>query len=172
MAQAVRRKFDSRYLWIGAVLILFLVFYGVRAATRERLNVRVAEVTRGNLISQISTNGKVEPETNFQAHSPTATTVKALYVREGDKVPEGKLLLRMDDTESRSRLASALAALKGAQATLDAMQLGGTQEERLSLTGDLNRMKINRDQAASDLAALQQLQKSGAASASEVAAAR
>jgi HlyD family secretion protein len=172
MTEAVGHKFDRRYLWIVAVLVLLLVFYGVRAASREQLTLRVAEVTRGDLVSQISTNGKVEPQVNFEAHSPVAATVKALNVHEGDKVREGELLLQMDDTEARSRLAATRAAVKGAQAALDAMQRGGTQEERLSLSGELNRTKIDRDQAAHDLAALQQLQKSGAASASEVATAR
>jgi len=172
MTETVTQKFDKRYLWIAALLVLLAVFYGVRAATREHLTVRVAQVTRGDLTSQSSTNGKVEPQINFEAHSPTAATVTVLNVHEGDKVPQGKLLLQMDDTEVRSRLASALAAVKGAQANLDAMQRGGTQEERLSLSGDVGRTTLDRDQAARDLAALQELQKSGSASANEVAAAR
>lgn len=163
---------DRRLLLLGALLVLFLVFYGVRAATRQRLTLRAAEVTRGELVSQISTNGKVEPQTNFEAHSPVSGTIKALDVHEGDKVTAGKLLLQMDDTEARARLASAVAALKGAQASYDAMLRGGTQEERLSLTSDLNKVKTERDQATRDLAALQSLLKTGSASANEVAAAK
>ena len=163
---------DRRLLLLGALLVLFLVFYGVRAATRQRLTLRAAEVTRGELVSQISTNGKVEPQTNFEAHSPVSGTIKALGVHEGDKVTAGKLLLQMDDIEARARLASAVAALKGAQASYDAMLRGGTQEERLSLTSDLNKMKTERDQATRDLAALQSLLKTGSASANEVAAAK
>lgn len=172
MTEAARQKINRRLLWIGAVLVLFLVFYGVRAATRQRLTLRAAEVTRGDLVSQISTNGKVEPQVNFEAHSPFSGTVKALEVHEGDKVPKGKLLLQMDDTEARARLASAVAALKGAQASYDAMLRGGTQEERLSVTSDLNKTKTARDQAVRDLAALEQLQKTGSASENEVSAAK
>lgn len=172
MKEAVKRKIDRRFLWIGAVLVLFLVFYGVRAATRERLTLRAAEVTRGDLVSQISTNGKVEPQLNFEAHSPAAGIVKSLNVREGDKVSPGKLLLQMDDTEARARLAAAVAGLRGAQVKYDAMLHGGTQEERLSLSGELNKTRMDRDQAARDLTALKGLQKTGAASASEVAAAQ
>ncbi len=163
---------DRRLLLLGALLVLFLVFYGVRAATRQRLTLRAAEVTRGELVSQISTNGKVEPQTNFEAHSPVSGTIKALGVHEGEKVTAGKLLLQMDDIEARARLASAVAALKGAQASYDAMLRGGTQEERLSLTSDLNKIKTERDQATRDLATLQSLLKTGSASANEEAAAK
>ena len=52
------------------------------------------------------------------------------------------------------------------------MKHGGTQEERISLSGDLNKAKTERDNAAHDLDALERLQKSGSASASEVTAAR
>ena len=116
--------------------------------TREKLPLRVAEVVRGDLISQISTNGKVEPQINFEAHSPIAATVRNLFVHEGDKVPAGKLLLELMPPMPLARLAAAATAVKGAQATYDAMKRGGTQEERLSLAGDLSKAKIERDNAA------------------------
>ena len=37
------------------------------------------------LVSTISTNGRVEPEVNYELHSPIATTVKAVYVQPGDR---------------------------------------------------------------------------------------
>lgn len=163
---------DRRWLWIGAAALLLAVFFGVRAMTREKLAVRAAEAVRQDLVSTISTNGKVEPQVNFEAHSPLAAVVKSRYVREGDRVAKGQLLLQMDDTEARSRVATALAAMRGAQAGLDAITLGGTQEERVALSGELSKAKLERDQAARDLAALERLQAGGSASASEVAAAR
>ena len=172
MAQAVKQNIGRRWLLLGAIGVLALVFYGVRTLTREKLPLRVAEVVRGDLISQISTNGKVEPEVNFEAHSPIAATVRNLFVHEGDKVPAGKLLLELNAADAAARLAAAATAVKGAQATYDAMKRGGTQEERLSLAGDLSKARIERDNAASALDALERLQKSGSASASEVSTAR
>src|ERR1700733_4444527 len=91
---------------------------------------------------------------------------------EGGKVPAGKLLLAMDDSDAKAHVAMALAALKGAQAAYQSAQQGGTQEERISLTGDVRKTRIDRDQAQHDLEALEKLQSSGAASASEVSAAQ
>ena len=160
------------WIWTGTGIAVALVFYFVHLATRTTLPIRAAEVERSSLKSTTPTNGKVEPTSNFEAHAPFPGVIKALYVHEGDKVPAGELLLQMDDSDARSKLATALAALKGAQGTYDAMLKGGTQEERLSLGGDVTKAEMDRDQAQRDLAALQKLQAQGAASAAEVASAK
>jgi HlyD family secretion protein len=108
----------------------------------------------------------------FEAHAPFSGLIKALYVHEGEKVAQGTLLLSMDDTDARARLATALAALKSAQANYNAITQGGTQAERLAINGELRRALIDRDQAQHDLDALRKLQQTGAASASEVSAAQ
>ncbi len=132
-AKQVRPTRTAR-IWTITVLALILVFYFVHLLTRGSLPIRVAAAATGDLKSTVPTNGKVEPRVNFEAHAPFAGVVKALYVHEGEKVPAGKLLLAMDDTEARSHVATALTALKGAQAEYQAAQRGGTQEERISLT--------------------------------------
>jgi len=142
--------------------------------TRGRLPIRVAAATVGDLRSTVATNGRVEPQpqVNFEAHAPFSGIIQTVNVHEGDKVPAGKLLVAMDDTDARARLATALDTLKGAQAAYQAAQRGGTQEERISLTGNLQKAQIDRDQAQHDLDALQKLQSSGAASPSEIGAAQ
>lgn len=150
---------------------MVLVFYVTRVFTRSRIPVRTAVAVRSELKSTISTNGKVEPQVNFEAHAPFAGIIKALYVHEGEKVSTGRLLLAMDDTDAKARLATALAALRSAQAAYGSVLRGGSQEERLSLQGELTKAQMDRDQAQRDLDALRKLQLTGAASASEVSAA-
>lgn len=153
-------------------IALALVFYIVHLATRSTLPIRAAVVERSDLKSTVPTNGKVEPQINFEAHAPFPGVVKMLYVHEGDKAAAGKLLLSMDDGEARSKLAAALAGLKGAQASYEAVAKGGTQEERIALSGDLTKATMDRDQSQHNLAALEKLQTQGAASLSEVNAAK
>lgn len=141
-------------------------------ATRSRVPIRVGAAERSALRSTVPTNGKVEPQVNFEAHAPYSGLIKMLDSHEGEKVSKGALLLTMDDTDARARLATALAALKSAQANYTAITQGGTQAERLALSGELSKAEIDRDQAQRDLEALQKLQLTGAASASEVAAAQ
>lgn len=173
MATATRKatRKNTRALWIGAALVLIVVFYVARKATQVKLPVRIGEVRRGTLIKTDDTNGKVEPQSNFEAHAPFAGVIRAIFVHEGDKVPQGKLLLSMDDAEARARLATALAGLRGAQASYDTASKGGTADERLSFSAEISKMQADRDQAVRDVAALKKLQASGAAAPSEVAAA-
>ncbi len=167
-----RRQLDWRWMWLGAAVILVLAFLAIRSATRERLQVRAVEVSRQPLESVISTNGRVEPELNDQVFSPLATTVKAVYIHDGDTVTAGRLLMTLDDIQARARLAAAESGLTSAKTSLDAALHNGTLEQQQATAAEVTRTKIDRDQAQHDLDALVKLNGVGAASASEVAAAR
>jgi HlyD family secretion protein len=166
------KQLDWRWVWLSAGVVLILVFFSVRSLTRERLQVRVVEAARQSLESTISANGRVEPEMNYQEFSPLATTVKSVFVQTGDKVEAGKLLVTLDSIQANARVAAAESGVKSAQASLEAVQHGGTLAERQASASDVTRAQIDRDQAQHDLDSLTRLQAAGAASASEVAAAR
>lgn len=167
-----RKQLDRKWLWIGAVVILIFVYFGARSLTRDRLPVRVAQVSQEPLASTISTNGMVEPLHNIEVHASVSALVKAVYVQAGDTVPAGKLLMQLDDIEARAKLASADSAVKAAQASLESTTQNGTLEQRQAATADVARTKLERDQAQRDVDALVKLSATGAASPSEVAAAR
>jgi HlyD family secretion protein len=167
-----RKQLDRKWLWIGAVVILIFVYFGARSLTRDRLPVRVAQVSQEPLASTISTNGMVEPLHNIEVHASVSALVKAVYVQAGDTVPAGKLLMQLDDIEARAKLASADSAVKAAQASLESTTQNGTLEQRQAATADVARTKLERDQAQRDVDALVKLSATGAASSSEVAAAR
>jgi HlyD family secretion protein len=173
MAEERKRSDRLRlWLWRGFGVVLVLVFFTTRFLMREELPVRAARVGHERLINTTSTNGRVEPEVNYQIHSPVATTVKAVYVEPGDRVPAGKLLMLLDDVEARARVATAESGVKAAQAALDAATHNGTLQERQTAASDIVRTRLERDQAQKDLDALVKLKQTGAASASEVVAAQ
>lgn len=160
-------------IWAATIIAIVLIFYIVHLMTRGNLPIRVAEATVGNLTNTVSTNGKVEPQAqwNYEAHAPFPGIIAFVAVHGGEKVRADQLLVAMDDSEAKARLATAQAALKGAQASYQAAKNGGTQEERNSLKGEIAKAQIDRDQAQQNLHTLQSLQASGAASPSEVSAA-
>ena len=166
------RRLNPLMLWGIFLAAIVLVFVAVRMFTREVVDVRVRAVSHENLLSTVSTNGKVEPIEAFQAHAPTPGVVGKIFVQVGQKVKKGDLLVKLSDSDAVARLAAANATLLTAQATTQDVERGGSQEERLSLTGDTNKARLQQEQASRDLAALQVLQQKGAASASEVAAAQ
>ena len=166
-----RKQMDRRWLWLGALILLVLVFFSARSLTRERLQVHTAQVMRAPLVASIDTNGRVEPELNYEIHSPAATTIKAVYVQAGDQVPAGKLLMALDDVQLQARLATAENAVKSAQASLEVAIPNENRQQQLA-TANLKRALLERDEARRELKAMNKLHTSGAASASEVAAAQ
>ena len=153
------------WLAVGAVAVLALIPVFTRPSP---LKVRATTVERGPIRSLISTNGKVEPIQNFEAHSPIPTTVKRLLVKEGDHVRKGQLLLQLDDADLRSQAARAQAQIKTAQAEQSNVSTGGTREELLTLETQLIKAGTARDTTQRNLEALRRLQQEGAASAGEV----
>ena len=168
MANGRPSRSRSIVVWTVAVIVVALVFYLAHIATRTVLQVRAVAVTRGSIRSTVTTNGKVQPVSNFEAHAPFPGVVRALYVHEGDQVPAGKLLLAMDDTDAESRLLQARASLAGAEASQKALVAGGAPEERYSFTGQLTQAQTEEQSAAQALQTLQQLAGQGAAAPSEV----
>jgi HlyD family secretion protein len=171
MAEAGKQT-NRLWLWIGAGILLVIVFFVARYLTRDEIPVHATTASRVELSKTIPTNGLVEPVRNYEYHSPLATSVKAIDVQQGDHVKAGQLLMQLDDVNARTRVASAESALRSAQATLEATEQGGTLEQRQSLDSSISRGQLDLAQAQRELAALQKLQTTGAASASEVAAAQ
>jgi len=132
------------------------------------LKVYATSVQRGPIRSLVSTNGKIEPIHNFEAHAPISTTVKRLLVKEGEHVRKGQLVLQLDDADIRSQAAKAQAQIKAAQADQAGLKTGGTQEEVLTLNAQLVKARSARDAAQRNLDALRRLQQEGAASPGEV----
>ena len=126
-------------IWGTALIVLLAAVYAVRTLTRERVSVRAAQASYQDLIKASSTNGKVEPLDDFQAHAQVAGQVQEIYVDVGDKVKAGQLLLKMDDADALARLASANSALRAAELAASDIEHGGTQDERNTYDADLNR---------------------------------
>ncbi len=159
-------------MWIGAAAVVVIAFFSIRSLTRERLPVRVAQAAHQSLATTLSTNGKVEPENNYSFPSPISAVIKDVYVKAGEQVSAGKVLLVLDNMDARARLATAESAVKAAQAALDSVEHNGSLEQRQADASNLERYRLDRDQAQRNLDALTKLAATGAASASEVSAAR
>ena len=134
----------------------------------DSVPVRTAIVERESIRSLVSTNGKIEPVNNFEAHAPAAMSVQHIYVKEGQAVKKGELLLVLDDADARAQAARAQTLLRTAQADFSAAERGGIQEEVLSLDAQMVKAKTDRSAAQRNLDALKKLQQEGAASAGEV----
>jgi len=159
-------------IWGLGLIALVLAGYGIHSLTRDRVTITTTQVAYGDLVKSSSTNGKVEPIDDFQAHAQVAGQVQEIYVSVGDRVRPGQRLLKMDDADAQARVASNESTLRAAELALNDIEHGGTQDDRNTSAADLSKAKLKRQQDTAALASLQKLQQQGAASAAEITAAQ
>jgi HlyD family secretion protein len=91
----------------GIVLaVVALAILAIRMFTREVVGIRAAAATHQNLLSTVSTNGRVEPIEYFQAQLRLPAWWRDLR-RGGPEGQKGDLLIKMDDADVSARLATA-----------------------------------------------------------------
>ncbi len=157
-----------RWAVIAGILVLLIVVAVLIQMFRPvRIRVTTTRPSRTDITSFISTNGKVEPVQNFEARAPIPTNVRRIYVKEGEKVKKGQLLIQLDDADARMQLTKAIAQLRAAQSGSTDVQIQDT-----TLTSDLNKAIAERQDAQRNLDAVQKLFERGAASQAEVDAAK
>ena len=157
----------KRWGWLAAGVVVAAALIPVFTG-KGTIRVRTTTVERSPIRSLVSTNGKVEPVVNFEAHAPISTTVKRLLVKEGDHVRKGQLLLQLDDADIRSQAARARSQMTTAEADQTAQRTGGTHEELLTLESQLAKAQSALDLSQRHVESLRRLQRQGAASPGEV----
>ena len=158
-------------------ILVFLVLAGVVAYVLVTLSGRqpVAKISavrpmRENLVSSITSNGKVEAIAPSVISAQLDTFVERVHATEGQQVKRGQLLLELDVKDAAARLAEARGKLLKAQDDLRAARTGGRQDEAARIAGDLAKAIAERDRWQKDQDALRRLLAQQAATKDEVAA--
>src|SRR3984893_16070258 len=126
-----------RWLAWSVAIVAAIVLLGSFMSHGDPVPVIAAVAQRSTIRSMVTTNGKIEPIQSFEAHAPVGTTVRKLFVREGDPVRKGQLLVQMDDAEAREQAARALSEMRTSDAVTSAIRSGGSQEEVLTLQSEV-----------------------------------
>jgi HlyD family secretion protein len=157
--------------------LLFLALAGIVAYALVRLSgrepvVKIAAVTpvRDNLISSISSNGKVEPISPYVMRAPLDTFVQRVTGVEGQPVKKGQLLVELNVRDARAQLDDAEARLLRARDELHAARNGGKTDEAARVAADLAKAQGDRDRLVRNHDALQRLIAKQAATRDELAA--
>jgi HlyD family secretion protein len=158
-------------------ILLFLVVAGIVAYVLVRLSGRepVAKIAavmpvRDNLVSSISSNGKVEPISPFVMRAPLDTFVEKVTGVEGQQAKKGQLLLELNVRDARAQLDDAEGRLLRANDELRAAQGGGKPDEAARIAGDLAKAQGDRDRLLRNHDALERLIAKQAATRDELAA--
>jgi HlyD family secretion protein len=146
----------KRWLWpaVAALVVLLAIGFAARAwlgASRsfDSARVRIAEVTRGDMVRDIAADGRVIAANNPVLYAISAGNVN-LKVVAGDVVKQGQELAVIDSPELRSKLAQEQATLAGLQAEASRATLDATLA-RATARKDTDQAVIERQAAVRDL---------------------
>jgi HlyD family secretion protein len=158
-------------------ILLYLALAGALAYALVELSgrkpvpkVTVVEPTRENLVSSISSNGKVEPIAPFVMRAQLDTFVERVRATEGQTVKKGQVLLELDVKDATARLSEAKGKLLRAQDDLRAANAGGRTDDAARVTGDLAKAQAERERLQKSHEVLQRLIAQQAATQDELAA--
>ncbi len=106
----------------GVALLLVLVLYLLTGSNGKedepKAEFKTTEVLQGDLFVKISATGVVEPNFKVEVKSKASGEVLKFPFEEGDQVKKGQLLLELDKTDEKRKVAKAKAELSSATAKL------------------------------------------------------
>jgi len=158
-------------------ILIFLVLAGVFAyflvwviGRKPVAKIAAMMPTRENLISSITSNGKVEPISPYVMRAQLDTFIEKILVTEGQKVKKGQLLMELNVKEVAAQLAETKSKLLRAQDDLRAARAGGKEDEAAKITADLAKAEAERDRLQRNHDALARLAAQQAATKQDLAA--
>jgi membrane fusion protein, multidrug efflux system len=128
------KKLPAKFLIIFALLAILLIV-GVSLARRNQREAREAAepqpirvetitVTQQTIPDEVWASGTVQPFEQASLAPKIMSTVSAVYVREGDRVGAGQVLMRLEAKDLAAQAAAAGAGVTSAQAMNEKAQAG------------------------------------------------
>jgi HlyD family secretion protein len=164
------RKLRNRIVIFLVLAGLFAYFLVSVIGRKPAAKISAMTPTRKNLVSSISSNGKVEPVSPYVMRAQLDTFVKKIYVTEGQKVKQGQLLLELNVKEASAQLAEMRAKLLRVQDDLRAAKAGGKADEAAKVNGDLSKAEAQLDRVQRTHDSLTRLAAEQAATKEDLAA--
>src|SRR6266852_1254332 len=155
------------FLVLALIVIVALVWL-----TGRQPVAKISAVTpvQGNLVSSISSNGKVEPIGPFVMRAQLDTFVEKISAVEGQQVKKGQLLLELNVKDAAAQLAEARSKLLRAEDDLRAAKAGGRSDDAAKTEGQLAAAVALRDRLQRNHDSLERLIAQQAATKDELAA--
>lgn len=155
-----------------SLILAALVAIGLVSLSGRQPVAKISAVApiRENVISSISSNGKVEPITPFIVRAQLDTFVEKVSAVEGQTVKKGQLLLELNVKDAAAQLADARSKLLRAEDDLRAAQAGGRSDEAARTEGQLAAAIALRDRLQRNHDSLERLVAQQAATKDELAA--
>ena len=142
---------------IGVVVVIAaLVIVNMRKGKGGEIPVQVEKVKRGDITQVVSATGKIQPEVEVKISATISAEIIGLFVKEGDQVKKGQLLVELDRTKysvavdrSRSNKKSREASLQKARS--EHKRASDLYKQNLTSQAELESAEANLKLAESQL---------------------
>ncbi len=158
------------YIGVGTLLLIIVLVIGKKAGwfgASNMIEVAVEKTELRDIVETVSASGKIQPEMEVKISPDVSGEIIALYVKEGDKVTKGQLLVKIRPDVYESYLDRATAALNNSKANLANSEARYIQAEQAYQRNS----KLHKDKVISD-ADFEQIKSNYMVSKADVEAAR
>lgn len=136
--KTVKPKRPTAAIAIGAIAVILVIGMflrqrnsakpgapeGAGAPRSTARTVKAFSLSTGTIVEQLEVTGTLRANQNLELNPKIAGRVERVYVKEGDRVSRGQLLVQLDDADLRQQVAAARANLRSAQVSLDQTRVG------------------------------------------------
>jgi len=158
---------------LGAISAVATAAWGINHVVSPSLDsadIRVAQVRRGNIANTINASGVVIPVHEGQVSSPIESRVATVHAKPGQEVAAGELLLELDDHTIRLAIDNLDEQIAQEENRVQGLTLE-MQQKLKQLASDIELLGLDLQSARVRLQRYQRLDKYGATSAADLAAA-
>jgi HlyD family secretion protein len=115
-----KKKKSAKIIWylIGIVVVLVILSIFLGGNKKKLEQVEIAEVKSGIITEKVGASGKVQPVTEVKLSPDVSGEITELYVKEGDSVVQGQLLLRIRPDNYELAVQRSQATLNNSRAAL------------------------------------------------------
>ncbi len=141
-----------KWQWLKFAVPIALVVIGAGVVRRQLNSANLAQqyltqtVERQTIPISISANGTVSAERSINLSPKSAGIVKALLVKEGDRVTPGQSIAIMDDSNLRGQLVQMQGQLAQQNANLKRLQAGNRREDIAKAEAQVAEARANLQQ--------------------------
>ncbi|HXK58513.1 MAG TPA: biotin/lipoyl-binding protein, partial [Acidobacteriota bacterium] len=109
---SISRKKKTILIVALGLLLVAIIGFSVNARRQDQIAVQMERIDiRPKLISKVSSTGEIKPKEYVELQSEIAGVITEVFVKEGDTVRKGDLLLRIDPTQNEAEAQAQKSAL-------------------------------------------------------------
>ena len=116
----MKKKFKlAWYYWVLILIVLVVILSAVFGSGDTKRKVAIEKAQNRSITEIVSSNGKLQPEVEVKIAPEVSGEIIGLFVKEGDSVKKGQLLVRINPDLLESDLARTSANLNNSKANLE-----------------------------------------------------